>query len=73
MADFPERLKLCRKHKGITQKQMAAFCNVSERHYQSYEGGTNWPRADGLIALADYFDVSLDYLVGRSDTPQRQP
>ena len=51
---------------------MAALCNVTERHYQVYESGANWPRADGLIALADYFDLSLDYLVGRLNDPRRR-
>ena len=70
MPTFAERLRICRQNKGLTQKQMAAFCNVTERHYQVYESGANWPRADGLIALADFFDVSLDYLVGRSANPE---
>lgn len=71
MSSFAERLRLCRQNKGLTQKQMAAICNVSERHYQVYESGANWPRAEGLIAIADFFNVSLDYLVGRSDNPAR--
>ncbi len=72
MSSFAERLRLCRQNKGLTQKQMAAICNVSERHYQVYESGANWPRAEGLIALADFFNVSLDYLVGRSDDPTKR-
>ena len=40
-------------------------------NYQDYEYGKVVPSAAILIALADYFDVSLDYLVGRSDDPQR--
>ena len=71
MSSFADRLRLCRQNKGLTQKQMAAICKVTERHYQVYESGDNWPRAEGLIALADFFDVSLDYLVGRSDNPAR--
>ncbi len=57
--------------RGITQKQMAEICKINERSYQNYEGGDRVPNLDGLIALADYFDVSLDYLVGRSDDPER--
>jgi transcriptional regulator with XRE-family HTH domain len=71
MSSFADRLRLCRQNKGLTQKQMAAICKVTERHYQVYESGANWPRAEGLMALADFFDVSLDYLVGRSDNPAR--
>ena len=54
----------------MTQKQAAEHFGVSERHWRSYEGGTKTPTFDGLIALADYFDVSLDYLVGRTDNPE---
>ena len=39
--------------------------------YQRYEYGEREPSFQKLIALADYFDVSLDYLVGRSDDPTR--
>lgn len=72
MSNFGIRVKKCRIAKGLTQKEMASLFNVSERHWQSYEGGTKTPTFDGLIALADYFDVSLDYLVGRSDCPRRR-
>ena len=43
-----------------------------ERKIATFEG-KNRPDFDGLIALADYFDVSLDYLVGRSDRRERNP
>jgi len=56
----------------MTQKQAAEHFGVSERHWRSYEGGTKTPTFDGLIALADYFDVLLDYLVGRSDARERR-
>ena len=64
-------LKRFRKSLGITQKQAASAANVAERLYQSYEYGKVVPSAKVLITLADYFDVSLDYLVGRSDDPSR--
>jgi transcriptional regulator with XRE-family HTH domain len=72
MSLFAERLKKCRQTKGLTQKQAAAYFGVAERHWQNYESGDRKPTFDGLIALADYFDVSLDYLVGRSDDPKRR-
>lgn len=65
-------LKRFRKSLGITQKQAAVGAGVAERLYQSYEYGKVVPSATVLIALADYFDVSLDYLVGRSDDPTRR-
>ena len=66
-----ESLKRCRKLRKATQKQAAVAAGVTESMYQFYEYGRNEPTASVLIALADYFDVSLDYLVGRSDDPKR--
>ena len=65
-----EGLKRARKHSGKTQRDMAAFLNL-QRAYQSYEQGEHEPPISKLIKLADYFDVSLDYLVSRSDNPKR--
>ena len=66
-----DALKRCRKNYNVTQKQAAAAAGVSSAMYQFYEYGRHEPPASVLIALADYYDVSLDYLVGRSDNPQR--
>ena len=66
-----EALKRFRKSKGITQKMAAEVCGVTERVFQSYEYGKVVPAVSVMIALADFYDVSLDYLVGRSDDPQR--
>ncbi len=66
-----KRLKELRKINNVTQKQTAASINITERNYQRLEAGEK-PNYDNLIALADYFDVSLDYLVGRSDEPERR-
>jgi transcriptional regulator with XRE-family HTH domain len=52
-------------------KQMAEFLNIVPRNYQRYETGDVDPPTSKTIALADYFNVSLDYLVGRSDDPAR--
>ena len=64
---FPERLKQIGQSQKLTQKQVAAALNITERQYQRYEGGEQTTTLENLIALADYFGVSLDYLVGRSD------
>ena len=71
MLNFPERLKEIRKAQKVTQKQLANELSISERNYQDYEYGKVVPSATILIALADYFDVSIDYLVGRTDNPKR--
>lgn len=60
-----ERLKLLRKEKGITQKQMAELLDCTEQHYQRMEyGKVNLP-ATTVIFLANYFGVTADYLLGR--------
>lgn len=70
--NFGERLKLLRTENKMTQKQLAKETGTSERGIQNYEMGIRNPAYDVLIALADFFDVSLDYLVGRSDIPERR-
>lgn len=69
---FPERLKQCRTSKKLSQKQTALDTAISPRAYQYYEAGTSEPTISVAIALADFFDVSLDYLVGRSDVKERR-
>lgn len=70
MMELSAALKRFRKQIKITQKQAAVAANVSERNYQDYEYGKVVPTATVLIALADYFNVSIDYLVGRTDKPE---
>ena len=70
MATFEERLTKLRTKAGVSQQ---AIGDVSRWAVHNYEAGKNRPDFDGLIALADYFDVSLDYLVGRSDRRERNP
>jgi transcriptional regulator with XRE-family HTH domain len=71
MAIIGERLKTLRSERKPTQKEIAEAVHITEVSYQRYEYGTVRPSLDTLIALADYFDVSLDYLVGRSNNPKR--
>ena len=67
MAVFGQRLKTLRNEKHTTQKAMAELLGKTERHYQDMEAGKINVPALTLIKLADFFDVTLDYLVGRSD------
>lgn len=69
--ELKEAFRRARQQRKITQVQAAKAAGVTESMYQFYEYGKSEPTASVLIALADYFDVSLDYLVGRSDTPER--
>ena len=71
MATFAERLKELRKEKGDTQKEIAALLGIAERNYRRYEAGDVDPTASNATVLADYFNVSIDYLFGRSDKPER--
>lgn len=71
MTLISERLQSLKRQKGVMQKDIASSIGLSIRGYQRYEKGERNPTADILIKLADYFDVSIDYLVGRSDDPKR--
>ena len=62
-----ERLRQCRKEKGLSQLQVAVYCDITEKAYQNYELMTREPRVEILVRLADFYDVSLDYLTGRTD------
>ena len=73
MATFEERLTKLRTKAGVSQQAIGDALNVSRWAVHNSEAGKNRPDFDGLIALADYFDVSLDYLVGRSDRRERNP
>ena len=61
-----------RNARGITQKQLAESLGVTIRTITNYENGSREPNIATLIVLADFFDVSLDYLVGRSDDLARR-
>lgn len=72
MSEFGSRLKQLRLNKNIMSKSMAEYLDITPRNYQRYETGEVDPPTSKTIALADYFNVSLDYLVGRSDNPERR-
>lgn len=71
MQKLNERIRQLRTQNNITQKQLADAINVQSPSVQRFEYGTVRPSLDKLIVMADYFNVSLDYLVGRSDDPTR--
>lgn len=68
MQEFHIRLRDVRMEKKRTQKQTAEVLGMNLRSYQLYEQGKVEPNIKKLIALADFFDVSLDYLMGRTDS-----
>lgn len=67
--ELKDALRRFRKSYKLTQVQAAKAAGVTEAMYQFYEYGKSDPKVSVLIALADFYDVSLDYLVGRSDDP----
>lgn len=65
------RLKELRKSKHLLQRDVAEAIGCTQAIYSRYESGEREPCISVLVSLADFFDVSLDYLVGRSNNPKR--
>lgn len=63
------RIRQLRLERKISQMQLASAINSSQASITDWELGKKEPRPEMLIAMADFFDVSLDYLCGRSDVP----
>lgn len=66
-----ERLKMLRMHAGISQKKLADMMQVSQQSINKYENHDVQPDLQTLIRFADFFHVSVDYLIGYSDIPAR--
>ena len=64
-----ERLKKLRKEGKLTQKDIATFLNISQPAYQQFESGKKKMNLETMEKLADYFNVSTDYLLGKTDFP----
>jgi transcriptional regulator with XRE-family HTH domain len=67
---FAKTLRKLRKEKGITMEELAHFIDVSYSLIAMYENDKRQPTPKTLQALADYFNVSIDYLLGRTDNPK---
>ena len=66
------RLKEIRKSKGVSQLKMAMDLNTNQNTISRYETGEREPGINELIKIADYFNVSVDYLLERTDNPDIQ-
>ena len=66
------RLKQIRKEKGISQLKLAIELNTNQNTISRYETGEREPGINELIRIADYFNVSIDYLLERTDNPKMQ-
>lgn len=69
---FAKRIKSLRNDKKLLQKDIANILGITERQYRDYEAGKVDPPTSKTVKLADCFDVSIDYLVGRSDDSKRR-
>lgn len=66
------RLKELRQSRGISQLKLALDLNMNQNSISRYESGAREADYKTLIRFADYFNVSLDYLLGRTDTPKQK-
>lgn len=64
--EFGNILAELRQDRGMLQKDLAALLNVSVSTVSNYETGAHFPDIESLMRLADYFDISVDYLLGRT-------
>lgn len=70
MKTFGPRLRLLRNEKQLTGEELGRIFNVTKVAISNWESGNRTPDAEMFIKVADFFDVSLDYLFGRTDNPQ---
>ena len=64
---FSEQMLALREQNGLTQEQAAQEIGIAYRSYRRYEAGEREPGVTALIKIADYYGVTIDYLVGRTD------
>lgn len=73
MSIFGQRLTDLRKERGLTQTNLGAYLGLSRSCIQGYENEGKEPNYTNLSRIADYFDVSADYLLGRSIQRRKPP
>ncbi|MCQ2387885.1 MAG: helix-turn-helix transcriptional regulator [Clostridia bacterium] len=64
---FINNLVFLRKQNNLTQREVANYLSISQPSYIRYEKGTSQPNLENLVKLADLFDVSVDFLLGRKE------
>lgn len=65
--EFRQRLQQLREKKRVSRKVLSELCGLSSDAVRRYERGEREPTMHSLIALAEYFNVTVDYLVGRCE------
>lgn len=68
MATFTQVLRRLREFKGLTQEELAKQLNITRTRLASYEQGTREPDLELLEIIADYFNVNMDFLLGRESS-----
>lgn len=71
MSCFRNRIRDLREDNDLTQTQLAESIGITQRKYSYIETGTQPLTDELLIKLADYYDVSIDYLLCQTDRPER--
>ncbi len=68
-----ERIREIREDNFFTQKHIADLLNIGQRTYSDYESGKTRIPIDSILILAQYYNVSVDYITGASDTKNKYP
>lgn len=68
-----QRIRNLREDKDLNQTQMAEKLNINQRTYSRYENADSMMPLDILVKIADFHNVSVDYLLERTDVPKRYP
>lgn len=61
------------KEDGYTQRDVSIYCDMTEKAYQNYEVGRQEPKLSIIMRIAEFYKVSIDYLVGLTDDPTPYP
>lgn len=69
MDEFPVRLRRLRERNRLKQYKLSELCGLSSDMVRKYESGKVKPSMDALIVISEYFEVSTDYMLGRTDYP----
>lgn len=70
--DLSERIVLLRKQRKLTQEKVGEMVNMSQRSVANWESGERFPSIPTLIELSEKFNVSVDYMLGCTDNPEKQ-
>lgn len=73
MKEIADKLRTLRENGKLSQEKMASLVGMKQSSINRYENDQSNPSLETLLRYADYFDVSLDYIFGRTDKPEGKP